>query len=68
MTIHHYIVTRREHGYTSGPNHGISYPDTVQVMAASRTEAGARRAQRRLGGTVRQVAGPMRRYARNEDL
>jgi hypothetical protein len=65
---HHYVIVRRDHGWTSGPSHGVSYPDTVQVMAASRTEHGARIAQRKLGGTIRRLAGPYRRYSLNEEL
>ena len=62
----HYIVCRREHGFGSGPGNGYQFPDEVQVMAASRTESGAKRQQRKLGGFIRRVETPYRRYERNE--
>lgn len=65
---HHYVVLRREHGYTSGPGTGVAYPDSDEVMASSRTEAGAKRAQRRSGGFIRRIETPYRRYAQNEPL
>ena len=68
MNTHHYIVCRTEHGACSGPGHGIAYPDSVEVMAASRTEGGAKRAQNKLGGFIRRVDGPYRKYAQNEAL
>ncbi len=68
MNTHHYIVCRTEHGACSGPGHGIAYPDSVEVMAASRTETGAKRAQKKLGGFIRRVEGPHRKYAQNEPL
>jgi len=64
----HYIVCRREHGWGSGPGNGVQAPDEIQVMAASRTEAGAKRAQKRLGGFIRVVDAPFRRYSQNEPI
>lgn len=64
----HYIVVRRERGFNTGPNHGVAYPDSSEVMAASRTIEGAKRAQKKLGGTIREVKGPYRKYQQNEPL
>lgn len=68
MNTHHYIVCRTEHGACSGPGHGIAYPDSVEVMAASRTEDGAKRAQKKLGGFIKRVDGAYRKYTQNEPL
>lgn len=57
----HYIVIRRSTNW-GGPG------DRIEVMAASRTAAGARRQQKRLGGQVECAKGPYRRYGRNELL
>ena len=64
----HYVVIRREHGFGTGPGSGVQYPDSLEVMAASRTEEGAKKAQRKLGGSVKKVDGPYRRYAQNEPM
>ena len=68
MTTKHWIVCRREHGWGTGPGSGTQYPDEIQVMGASRTEEGARRIQKRLGGFIRRVDGPWRRYEQNETI
>ena len=68
MDAHHYIVCRTENGMSTGPGHGVAYPDSIEVMAASRTEDGAKRAQKNLGGFIRRVKGPYRKYAQNEPL
>lgn len=64
----HYIVIRRERGMGSGPGSGYQMPEEIQVMASSRSLAGAKRAQRKLGGSIREQSGPYRRYAQNEPL
>ena len=65
---HHYIVCRKEHGFGSGPGSGYQQPDCIQVMAASRTEDGAKRMQRKLGGWIELVEHPYRKYSRNETI
>ena len=68
MNTHHYIVCRNERGENSGPGHGVAYPDSIEVMAASRSEAGAKKKQKELGGFIRRVDAPYRRYAQNEPI
>ena len=68
MANEHYVVLRREFGGCSGPGSGWAGVDKIQVMGSSRTQGGARRLQKRLGGWVERVAGPYRRYDRNENL
>jgi hypothetical protein len=64
----HYIVVRTELGGNSGPGNGWAGVDRVQVMAASRTLAGAKRHQSRLGGRIEEVNEPYRKYERNETI
>ncbi len=61
----HFIVCRRERGWG---NQVTQFPDEVQVMAASRTERGAKRAQKKLGGFIRRIDAPYRRYSQNEEV
>jgi hypothetical protein len=62
----HYVLLRRKHGFGSGPGSGYQEQDTVQVMAASKTLAGAKRHQKRLGGWIEEADGPYRPYSHNE--
>jgi hypothetical protein len=64
----HFLVLRREFGGNSGPGNGWAARDEVQIMAAARTEAAARRLQKNLGGWVERAKGPLRKYERNEFL
>lgn len=64
----HFLVLRLEHGFGSGPGSGYQEPDTIEIMAASRTRAGAERAQKRLGGWIEKSDGPFRSYEQNEFL
>lgn len=64
----HYVLCRRQTGFGSGPGNGWQAPDRIQVMAASRTEAGLERRRRRLGGFVWKIDGQFRRYRRNETI
>ena len=64
----HYVLCRREHGWGTGPGSGHQAPDEIQVMAASRTREGLARPKKRLGGFIREVDGPYRRYSLNETI
>lgn len=68
MIEKHFIICRREHGWGTGPGSGSQAPDEIQVMAASRTEKGAKIAQKRLGGFIRMVDKPFRKYELNETI
>lgn len=64
----HFVVVRYEMGWGTGPGNGVQFPDEIQVMASSRTEKGAKRAQKKCGGTIRKIEGKYRRYSRNEEI
>lgn len=63
----HYIICRREQGWGTGPLRGVQGHEEIQVMAASRTLAGARRLQRRFGGSwIERRNRPLRMYRPDE--